>query len=466
MKPVSEELRQKAEVHLLEKLALARAWLDTKAIYLCDTYEAFIVQFVPGIQTMGITKGFVLYADPIWLLTDPDINGPEGHEYLGADLLHECGHVLRDFERLEAVAKWFMSKGFDKEKAQAWANKAGDIPINDDIIKQGLKMHKWVLTHETYDFPAGLTMEGYAKLLLKDQKKIEEQQKKKKSGKGDKEGEPGESGEPGDDPGEQRIGGGCCGGIAGNPNEELEKELDSTIGRDEYDQERIKYETAEAIKEYQEANGKGSTPGFLEETLPKLKKKKDDINWRREAKYLLRRCTGAVVRGGSDYSLRRPSKRSMMLGVIRPGLIDQQPEIEVIVDSSGSMGTKQLNAAKNVVIGVLEQLGIDRVWFSWADTQIHGTPKLLAIKDIPTLVATGRGGTSFVEPLRTAMKRSPRPDLVVYITDGDGDAPATKPPGLNIVWCIVPTAYGRRPANWGHLIVCSNDQQLREPYNK
>lgn len=467
MKPIPEELRKKAEAHLLEKLALARAWLDTKAIYVSDTYEAFIVHFVPGIRTMGITRGFVLYIDPIWLLSDPDINGPLGHEYLGADLLHECGHILRDIERLDAVAAWFMSKGFDEKKAHAWANKAGDIPINDDIIKQGLRMHKWVLTHKTYDFKDGETMEYYAKQLLDNQKKVEGPKKPKKGDKdGDKEGESSGPGDPGDDPAEQRIGGGCCGGIAGNPNEELEKELDNTIGRDEYDQERIKYETAEAIKAYQEANGKGSTPGFLEEVLPKRPKKTFDHNWRRETKYLLRRCTGAAVRGGSDYSLRRPSKRSMMLGVIRPGLIDQEPVIDVKVDSSGSMGEAQLNDALDVIRGVLRQLAIDRVWFQWADTEGHDKPKLISINDIPRLIPKGRGGTSFIKPLEESMARRPRPDLVIYITDGDGDAPKTKPPGLNIVWVIVPTRYGRRPAPWGHLVVCSNDQQLREPYNK
>lgn len=458
MKPTPEETR-KVEAHLLEKIALARAWLDTKAIYLATTYEAFIIHFVPGIRTMGVTKGYVLYVDPIWLFSDPDITGPIGHEYLGADLLHECGHVMRDLERLEAVARWFQSKGFDEKKAHHWANIAGDIPINDDIIKQGLKMHKWVVTSDTFGFKSGETMEYYAKELLKNQAKVE----KTLRGSGNQ-GEPGGDSQ-GDDEHEQHIGGGCCGGIAGNA-EDFEKELDGTIGRDEYDQERVKYETAEAIKEHQQQFGKGSTPGFLEELLPKKKKERPSINWRQETMYLLRRCTGAIVCGGDDYSLRRPSKRSMMLGVVRPGLVDQKPVIDIKVDSSGSMGTKQLNDAKDVVCSVLEQLSIDQVWFQWADTQTYDKPALIGIKDIPQLVPKGRGGTSFVQPLMEAMKRQPKPDLVIYITDGDGDAPETKPKGLEVLWCIVPTPYGRRPAKWGHLVVCSNDQKLREPYGR
>lgn len=472
---ISEEVQKKAEALLLEKLALARAWLDTKAIYVATTYEAFIVHFVPGIRTMGITKGYVLYVDPIWLLSDPDINGPQGHEYLGADLLHECGHVLRDLDRLDAVAKWFMSKGFDEKKAQGWANIAGDIPINDDIIKQGLRMHKWVVTSDTYGFKSGQTMEYYAKKMLEDQQKVEQTNSKGQGGEGgEKPGDPssgkgsgkGDQGDPAGGGQKRRIGGGCCGGIAGNPNEEFEKELDHTVGRDEYDQERIKYETVEAIKEYQAAHGRGSTPGFIEEILPKKKKEKPPVDWRKELRYVMRRTTGSVVRGGSDYSLRRPSKRSMMLGVIRPGLIDQNPVVHIIVDSSGSMGTEQLQSANDLTISVLEQLGIDQVWFQYADTQTHGPPKIIATKDVPRLIPKGRGGTSFIQPIREALKLRPKPDILIYITDGDGDAPKTRPKDLDIIWCIVPTGCGRRPASWGHLVVCSNDQKLREPYNK
>lgn len=475
---MDEELRKKAELHLLEKISKARAWLDTKAIYVATTYEAFIVHFVPGIKTMGVTRGYVLYVDPIWLLSDPDINGPEGHEYLGADLLHECGHVLRDLDRLEAVAKWFQSKGFDKKKANEWANIAGDMPINQDILSMKLKMHKWVITPDTYGFKPGLTMEGYAKLMLENQQMVEQKNSEGQEGEG--EGQAckgkGKSKDKGKGTGKgdsssgggqsRRIGGGCCGGIAGNPNEEIEKGLDNTIGRDEYDQERIKYETAESIREYQEANGKGSTPGFIEEILPKKRKEKPPVDWKKELRYVVRRTTGNTVRGGSDYSLRRPSKRSMMLGVIRPGLIDQQPTVHVIVDSSGSMGTKQLQDAGDLTISVLEQLGIDQLWFQYADTQTHGPPKIISIKDVPKLNPQGRGGTSFIQPIQEALKLRPKPDILIYITDGDGDAPAVRPKNLSVIWCIVPTGCGRKPANWGHLVVCSNDQKLREPYNK
>ncbi len=469
---IPPEVQKRAEQLLLEKFALARAWLDNHAVYLATTYESFIVHFVPGVKTMGVTRGYVLYADPVWLLSDPDINGSDGHEYLAADLLHECGHIMRDMDRLDAIANWFMGKGFDKKTAHEWANIAGDMPINQDILDQGLKMHKWVITPDTFDFDHGLTMEGYAQKLFENKKQVEEKLNGKsgKGGNGDKKGEQaqgkGSGGGKDDEQRKGRIGAGCCGGMGGNPNEELEKTLDQTVGRDEYDQERIQYETAEAIKEYQAANGMGSTPGFIVEKLPPRRKEKPNINWQRECKYLLRRCTGSVVRGGSDYSLRRPSKRSMMLGVIRPGLIDQKPVISIKVDSSASMGTKQLNSAKDVVCSVLEQLGIDQVLFQWADVVAHETPQLVSIKDIPVLDAVGRGGTSFVQPLMEEAARRPPPDLTIYITDGDGRAPDTCPPGLKVVWCIVPTPYGRRPADWGHLVVCSNDQMLRAPYKR
>jgi predicted metal-dependent peptidase len=127
------------------------------------------------------------------------------------------------------------------------------------------------------------------------------------------------------------------------------------------------------------------------------------------------------------------------------------------------MRHQQLNSANNEALAVMQQLGLDEVWFMDADTQVH-TYQRLHIKDIPKVKPTGRGGTSFIEPLEKAAKLRPKPDVVIYLTDGDGFAPKKRPSAFETVWCIVPTPHGSKPANWGHLVVCSNDQKLHEPY--
>jgi predicted metal-dependent peptidase len=80
------------------------------------------------------------------------------------------------------------------------------------------------------------------------------------------------------------------------------------------------------------------------------------------------------------------------------------------------------------------------------------------------LPLSGRGGTDFRAPLAAIQKLSPKPNICIYTTDGDGQAPDRAPKGMEVVWCIVPTPYGVRPAKWGKLIVVSDDQKLRDPY--
>ena len=91
-------------------------------------------------------------------------------------------------------------------------------------------------------------------------------------------------------------------------------------------------------------------------------------------------------------------------------------------------------------------------------------PVRLSLSQIATYPVHGRGGTDFRPALRTVKELKPKPDIVFYMTDGDGVAPATPPQNIEVVWCIVPTPYGRRPATWGHLVVVSDDQELMEPY--
>jgi hypothetical protein len=51
------------------------------------------------------------------------------------------------------------------------------------------------------------------------------------------------------------------------------------------------------------------------------------------------------------------------------------------------------------------------------------------------------------------------------LTDGDGGAPPRKPRGFEVIWCIVPSKYRKvKPAPWGHIIVCSNNPDVRGQY--
>jgi predicted metal-dependent peptidase len=428
-----------------------RAYLVRRAPYIVHTAYALAPVAVYGIKTMCVTEGLVMGYNPTWIYNEPafrlvDSAGmPIGYKVMGACLYHECWHPIRGLERMAALP--------DPEIA----NVAGDMPINHD-----LRVAEWVLPDfaiypESFDLKPGLTMEQYYAQLQNNQelKKLLQQAK---DGKGVQ--------DPNRERGKPQIGpcSGQCGGVANNPiDKDLEKELDAKYGRHAAEKEQIKSATQRDINEHIRAQGRGTAPGFREEEVT-FTKREFNINWRRELRHAFTRATGRVEAGGTAYSYAKIPTRSMLMGVIRPGLVTHQITFAFARDTSGSMGQDQLNSANNVIVSIMRKLGVHQVWLLDADTKVQREPELVTLKDIPYLEAKGRGGTSFIQPLGAMAKIKPKPDICIYLTDGDGTAPESPPKGLQIIWCIVPTPHGRKPADWGKMVVCSNDQKLRDPY--
>ena len=218
------------------KLAIGRTIIRKRAPYLAPTIYGFIPHVMVGLNTLGVTKGMVLYYDPVWLA------GCKDHE-VAAALVHESQHHVRDhLQRSESM--------INKEIA----NIALDEAINPHLREAG-----WELPHgvfpEDFGHPPDLTAEEYYALHM--QAAQQQPQPSPKAGRagqsrpGTGQPGPGSSGQgppppksdgpPGDPGGEGQGGGeespgdgekspGCgsgrCGGIAGNPLRELEDALD------------------------------------------------------------------------------------------------------------------------------------------------------------------------------------------------------------------------------------------------
>lgn len=422
-----------------EALSLARAYIKKTAPYYSTIIYGFIPQFVEGFGSLGVTKGMILLIDPKWFVEMEkevghikDMPAAEAAYKMQAGVLvHEANHILRGMDRLEAMHR----AGYDK----AIVNKGFDIPINDDIIDTGWLLPKWGCTSKSFGFPKGLTGEQYTELLTKMKPK------------------------PGAPEPEPQVCAGRCGGCAGNSADDaLESNADADGGRANADQARIR---KEAIMEIREATsrGAGNVPGNLKELLSSTEKK-PLVPWRSRLRNVIRRASGRVQAGRSDFSMLRPSKRSYSRDMIRPGLIDRKPEIFCIEDSSGSMGHEQLLSVRSEVRGIFKQLGLSQMWFADIDAGIALKPRRITLNELDKLPVHGRGGTDFRPGIEIAGRLNPKPDIVIYLTDGDGPAHPEPPKGFTVVWCIVPTPYGRRPAMWGELVVVSDNQELQKPY--
>lgn len=140
----------------------------------------------------------------------------------------------------------------------------------------------------------------------------------------------------------------------------------------------------------------------------------------------------------------RPPRRFPHLTGILPGKgrISGKPRVMAVIDTSGSMDDSTL-------ADVSHELGLMarsfEVFVVECDVVIHAVYPWRPIQKV-----RGRGGTSFLPPFEKAFLDQHRPDLVVYFTDGYGEAPPN-PPSVPVIWCI--TACGIKPATWGREIL-------------
>lgn len=415
----------------LHKIALGRAAVLEKAPYVADTLLSLSPVVVEH-GTMAVTRGLVLYANPDWVLRSGDV---DSDQRMAAILRHEIEHPLRGFDRLEALPDHDL------------ANLAGDLAINWDLREEGWDLPPCGQFPEKFDLPGGKTLEWYYDQLQKKRDK-----------------DPNALGQPDDGSSGKPIGvtQGSCGSCGGHAEDsEVEAQLDAEHGKSEAEVEAIRRQTLETIEQHIQAHGRGSVPGRYEELI-KTRIKPPEVNWRQKLHRVTRRCNSIIQTGGRDYSIRRPSMMGMFTGAVLSGLVDYPVETAVIEDTSLSMGAPQLESAHNESFHAVKRLGVEKIWFIQADTQVQRCERI-SPRRIPHLSFKGRGGTDFRRVLDYVQKLKPRPNLVIYLTDGDGVAPKRAPRGMEVIWCIVRTSHARRPALWGHVVVCDSNQALAEP---
>jgi len=483
---ISPPLKRGWQAHKDSNLSLARAYVKQYAPYLTSTLYGLIPTPVENMDNiyggpMGVSERLVLYYDPAWV--DSVSVG-----ILATGLAHECFHdQLRHVKRGKAypnpklfniAADLFINGTMLTQTRQVRVQGSGRISATTTTMLMW-EFPEWAVMPEKFGFKTGLTADEYYALLEELEK--EQAKKKPKPGKGgqagqadgDSNGAAGESpdGEP--QPGQNQSNGsgsgghshghgdnqimsGCCGGVAGNAlSREFENTKNEEVGRSEADCKSIARETSRAIKKHMEAQkGRGDTTGNWSE-LVEISDTVFVVPWRSKLANVTRDYIGRIRSGGMDYSMRRPSKRSYLRGIILPSLISYDPNIAFIIDSSGSMGSKELSDAKRVVADVMMQTGIQKVWYMEADTKQQRDLTQLSIHELRDIPILGRGGTDFRPAIKYINEFRPRMHIVIYVTDGDGAAPANAPDRMKFIWCIVPSSK-TVPAPWGETILLSD----------
>lgn len=101
----------------------------------------------------------------------------------------------------------------------------------------------------------------------------------------------------------------------------------------------------------------------------------------------------------------------------------------VCIDSSGSMGEKELQKALTELWGLSQQFKAIKFWITCCDTELS-EPFIVTTstkKDLLNIKLKGGGGTSFVPVFDWIKKENINPDCLIYFTDLYGDFPNIKP---------------------------------------
>ncbi len=153
-----------------------------------------------------------------------------------------------------------------------------------------------------------------------------------------------------------------------------------------------------------------------------------EVDWRRELRAQV--ATAAVLaRGCDDYSYTRPSRRGTFCGVIMPRLVRPQPEVVVVVDTSGSMGQADLTAAVSEIEGVIRALGQREVPVISCDAAAHAHQRVRSARDVRLV---GGGGTDMRRGIQAAIEDL-KAKVIVVLTDGYTPWPDTRPRGVHVI---------------------------------
>ena len=414
-----------------EVLAAGRLLARANAPYFRAKLLSFVTRAAPGLGTIVCTKHGIL-------LFDPEVIANWSAEQMAGGWVHEVMHsILKHHDRLNGRQPEIL-------------NMAQDLAINPAVQDMGLQLPEGALFPEKFGWERGLTSDEYYELLLKLAASVPGSRlgKKKKKGEDPSDGDDQNEGDEGDGngkndpskpkngPSKPSVGGGWCGSCAAHevPNEPADGDPE---GRSEAEMDRVNRQVAEAIRDAS-AKQRGTMPaGILKWADAELQA--PVIPWQTKLARATRNAATWAA-GAVAHRYDQPGRRQAGVGYgqgkpILPRLRRPIPRVAIAIDTSGSMGPKETFAAVTEVQGVLRAVSAD-VTFCACDAAVHALAPIRQLSDLAELLKGG-GGTDFVPVFEALDKARPRPEVVIFMTDGYGPAPEMPPVGMRVIWVLV-----------------------------
>jgi predicted metal-dependent peptidase len=223
-------------------------------------------------------------------------------------------------------------------------------------------------------------------------------------------------------------------------------------GMEEHEQNIIEAATAKAIENYEEQHGRGSVAGGLSKKAADLLHPKVD-----PARELLAKVKFAVgsTSGFGAWTYRKPNRRQPAGGAILPSPFKPIPRVTVIIDTSSSMGKKDLSLALGVLANALRSLPDPRgLRVLVGGTRVEAAKSVFRAEQIELLDG---GGTDMSTLIVSACNERPAPKAIIVVTDGETWW-CKEPVGPRVVVCLTRKShYCSPPPKWMDT-VCLQDE--------
>jgi predicted metal-dependent peptidase len=385
-----------------QALAVARLLACTKAPYFRAGINSLIPRESNEIPTLAVSEDLVFHWNREFVLK---LEPAE----LAAGIAHEVLHVLHNYwGRGRAQLGAFESA--KPELVAAWMM-GHDCEVNDDLQQGGWAVLKEAVYPKRYKLPDNQLAEFYFEEFKKNPPPQSACQQC--IGKGSK---------PGEKP-----------------------------GRTQGEVERVIKQTAAAIQEHA-ASGRGNIPAGLKRWAD-ITLKPPKVRWQDKLARICR-ATCDFRPGQTRYTYDRPSRRQQGAGTA-PGspllaaMREPTARIWVAIDTSGSMGDKEGQECLSEVSGILKALGA-QVTIVACDAEVNACKPIRRWQDALPLMKGG-GGTRFEPVFEAAARARPKPEVIIYCTDGYGSAPSVQPAGISTIWCLIGSG-AKAPVGWGSVV--------------
>ena len=238
---------------------------------------------------------------------------------------------------------------------------------------------------------------------------------------------------------EDPVGPGAGPGSSGETDVVFDDDYQPSIGSDTV--ERVRSRVIAACQQLERTQG--HLPGAAAALLKRLLD--PELPWQELLKQFVSSCFGGNRRWLP------PSRRHVWNDLYLPSMRGEALRAVVAIDTSGST-ENDLDKFFAELVSLMRSFGRYELTVIQCDAKVQ---KIEKFSDAVPLTpghrweVYGHGGTDFTPVFDWVKTLAERPEVLIYLTDGCGTAPA-QPPPYPVLWVL--TSDGVRPAKWGKCV--------------